>query len=306
MTTDTLTTASLTPPTLPHASIVIVNKNDEGIADTLDTLHQLGVDHLAQVIVVDASQGRFERLRWMYPHVTWIDFTPTRARSIAQQRNIGLAHAIGEVIVFLDANCVPSEEWFSSLLAPLTTGEDLIVSGGVAPKSGPSVHDAVVPHDVASDGFRREFGTMNVAIPRRVFDVIGNFDEELGFAEDVDLSWRSQDAGFRIVYCPEALIHHEWGDFSDDMERGLRYSFGRARLMKKHPQWRRNLLRSDRATLAYGLFILGLPLTIVFPLYPALLAYPLWKNRHGQPTRKIAYALVYSLGFMLESLGLRR
>ena len=289
---------------LPSASIVIVNKNDDGIIDTLDALRGQGIDRRAQVIVVDASQGRYRHLGERFAHVTWIDFTPTTSRSIAAQRNVGVRAATGDVVIFLDANCVPSETWFDAMLRPVTLDPRVIVSGAVAPRSGDSVH-VTTPHDLTAEGTRTEFGTMNVAIPRIVFDEVGPFDEELGFAEDVDLSWRSQERGFRILYSTEGAITHEWGEYRENLRRALRYGIGRARLLRKHPAWRRNLLGSDRATLVYALFLLGLPLTTVFAFYPLVLAYPLWKNRRHQPLRTVLYGLVYSTGFLAESLGLR-
>lgn len=47
------------------------------------------------------------------------------------------------------------------------------------------------------------------AIRRKVFEEIGGFDPHFFmYAEDVDLSWKAQAAGYKILYCPKVLIKH--------------------------------------------------------------------------------------------------
>jgi N-acetylglucosaminyl-diphospho-decaprenol L-rhamnosyltransferase len=46
-------------------------------------------------------------------------------------------------------------------------------------------------------------------IPRRVYEVIGGFDENIFmYMEDVDLSWRARSAGFTVRVAPRALFAH--------------------------------------------------------------------------------------------------
>ncbi len=47
------------------------------------------------------------------------------------------------------------------------------------------------------------------AARRKAFEEVGGFEEcFFMYAEDVDLSWRIRQRGYRIRYCPEALIRH--------------------------------------------------------------------------------------------------
>jgi GT2 family glycosyltransferase len=49
-----------------------------------------------------------------------------------------------------------------------------------------------------------------LAIPRRVYETIGGFDESFFmYCEDVDLSWRARAQGFEVVLCPNAYFVHE-------------------------------------------------------------------------------------------------
>ena len=60
------------------------------------------------------------------------------------------------------------------------------------------------------------------------------------------------------------------------------YGKARARLYRKHRSRRRDVLRNDPMVVVYPLFLIGLPLTLIFPLYLLLLLIPAWRNRsHG-------------------------
>src|SRR5207302_8060835 len=54
----------------------------------------------------------------------------------------------------------------------------------------------------------------NMAMHRCVYEEIGNFDERLGpgsaypGAEDNDLGFRMLEAGYRIIYLPDAVVYH--------------------------------------------------------------------------------------------------
>jgi hypothetical protein len=50
----------------------------------------------------------------------------------------------------------------------------------------------------------------------------------------------------------------------------------------------------------YPLFLLGLPLTLIFPLYPALLLIPAWRNRSLGPTRVLVDHLCFGAGILAE------
>jgi hypothetical protein len=65
-------------------------------------------------------------------------------------------------------------------------------------------------------------------VPKAVFDLVGGFDEEnlpVAF-NDVDLCLRIGEAGYRIVWTPDATLHHIESvsrGFEDTMEKRTRY-----------------------------------------------------------------------------------
>ena len=72
------------------------------------------------------------------------------------------------------------------------------------------------------------------------------------------------------------------------------------RLYLKHKQRRKRVLRDDPMVVVYPAFLLGLPLTLVFPLYPALLLIPAWRNRSHGAVRVLVDHLVYGAGALTQ------
>jgi GT2 family glycosyltransferase len=174
-----------------------------------------------------------------------------------------------------------------------------VVAGAVPDAGQPRAYT-----EVASDGrvhtYVHECPTLNLAFHRDVFDTLGGFDERFEYGSDVDFSWRLNDAGIRIRRAEDAVVEHEWGTSKRRLRRSYLYGRARARLYLKHRSRRRNILRSDPVADAYPAFLLGLPLTLGFPLYPALLAIPAWRNRHLGVKAVLVDHLAYGVGVLAD------
>jgi hypothetical protein len=81
------------------------------------------------------------------------------------------------------------------------------------------------------------------------------------------------------------------------------YGKARARLYRKHRARRRSILRSDPIAVVYPLFLLGLPLTLIFPCYPLLLLIPAWRNRSEGVIRVLVDHLWFGAGVLAELAG---
>jgi cellulose synthase/poly-beta-1,6-N-acetylglucosamine synthase-like glycosyltransferase len=281
-------------------SIVIVSKDEPQLAQTLRVVATqaaaLGPDW--ELIVVDASGGRLDHVRAANPYVRWLDYEPvssTRA-SIPAQRNVGVREARGEIVVFTDSGCQPQPGWLSKLLFPIQLeGED--VCAGRTLGRGLDVYDA----DGASpDTYLAECPTINMAFRRRAFEAIGGFDESFEYGSDVDFTWRLVDAGVRLRSAPEAVLTTDWGTRRRQLRRAWLYGRARARLYRKHRNRLRTCWRTDPAPFAYAAFLVGLPLTLVFPLYPALLVVPAVRNRRTGALLTVADHLTLGAGFLRE------
>src|SRR5690606_18032146 len=50
-------------------------------------------------------------------------------------------------------------------------------------------------------------GSGNLGLPAALFERLGGFDERLRVGEDIDLCWRAQLVGSRLLEVPEAVLH---------------------------------------------------------------------------------------------------
>jgi glycosyltransferase involved in cell wall biosynthesis len=285
-------------------SIVIISKDECSLETTLDAVAVEAAMHTepSEIVVVDASEGRLSDIRDRHPHVDWIDFSrPLGVRvSIPHQRNVGVRAARGEVVVFTDAGCVPQPGWLAELVAPILARKQSVTAGPAAsPGPGRAVYDtqAVDGTDLA------ECPTINMAFTKDAFEHVGGFDEAFEYGSDIDFSWRLVDAGFRIRSVRNAVIEHDWGSPMRQLSRTFTYGKARARLYRKHSHRLRAAWRRDPVMLAYPAFLLGLPLTFLFPLYPALLLVPAWRNRGEGALRAVAANLLFGLGILTELVG---
>jgi glycosyltransferase involved in cell wall biosynthesis len=283
-------------------SIVIISKDEPSLDATLEAVALEANAHSepCEIIVVDASEGRLSDICDRHPVVSWVDYArPAGVRvSIPQQRNVGVKEARGEIVVFTDAACLPCCGWLRSIVAPIIAGKEDVTAGSIgSPGPRRALYDTRM-HQLAP--YSSECSTLNMAFRKTAFEAIGGFDETFEYGSDIDYSWRLVDAGFRIRMVPEAVIAHDWGSRRRQTHRTFLYGRARARLYLKHGHRLKRAWRTDPVVLVYPAFLLGLPVTWFFPLYPALLAIPALRNRRDGAVRVIAEHLIYGLGVLAE------
>jgi cellulose synthase/poly-beta-1,6-N-acetylglucosamine synthase-like glycosyltransferase len=286
-------------------SIVIISKNELNIDSTLIdiTAQAQTLEVPSEIIVVDASGNRLDHIRRRHEGtVRWEQFQPLPGTgvSIPHQRNVGVRSANGEIIVFTDAGCRPEPAWLKNLVRPLFHGEQITAGLAVSASHDSGLYGRTTEL-VRSSRYLTECATVNLAFRREVFDAIGGFDERFAYGSDIDFSWRLVEFGYRIRSVPEAVVlRQDWGTWRRQLRRSYVYGRARARLYRKHRTKVRHILRTDPMVVVYPAFLLGLPLTMIFPPYPAFLLIPAWRNRSLGAARVVTDHLAFGVGVLAE------
>ncbi len=180
-------------------------------------------------------------------------FCIAEKQGIPFNRNQGIFHAQGEILVFIDDDCWVHEQWLSSLLRPLQEDQHLVaVTGGtVIPPStflGDCISALGFPGggslgfpkvwNVSKEGRTDHLSIGNCALRREVFEKVGMFDETLkSGAEDTEFSYRMKKAGLPMQYVAEAYAYHEprkeWKSFVRWQIRRGRASYQLQRRVQK-------------------------------------------------------------------------
>ncbi len=255
---------------LPATSLVICTRNrPQLLSETVDSI-LAGSQVPTEIVIVDQS---------LQPHPTLATFQPDRActlryiwsqsRGLSCARNEGLRAVQHEWIAIVDDDMYVHHDWFSVLMCALinagpkavVTGQvrasESEVAGGFVPSTiedqTPAVYQGRVLIEVLSAG--------NMALSCAAIEEVGVFDERLGAgarfrsAEDNDLGYRLLEAGYRVLYVPEAIVHHRaWRSEREYVPLRWSYGYGRGAFFAKHLDWRdRFMLR--RMLKAYGHYI---------------------------------------------------
>lgn len=287
-------------PTMENLSstIVIVNRDDRGVVATLQALGTQGLAADDRVLVVDASHGRLNDIRDAFPQVGWINYPGDPAtRTIAQQRNLGWQESSTDIIIYLDAHCIPVDGWFAALTQPLRDGHYDVVTGPVR-LSESTAHWS---YGSTEREERKDFITANVAIRRELLADLGGFNEAIGFAEDTDMSWRIRDHGTAILCEPAATITHDMGGYSENLSRSHRYGRGRTRLYRYHRLPLRRFIADEKDGVVYAAAVA----LCWFPPAWILVLAMWWRARQLDGWRTVAYQFAYGAGILREALWRR-
>ncbi|MGJ7461872.1 glycosyltransferase [Halomonas sp. MA07-2] len=129
-------------------------------------------------------------------------------------RNCGIAEAEGEVLAFLDADCVAEPVWLKTALACMGTHGADLVAGHITlfyqdNKLTPAeCYEKAFAFRQAKNVEQGVAVTANLIVRREVFEAVGNFDEGMMSGGDFEWTRRATAAGYRLTYCPAAVVRH--------------------------------------------------------------------------------------------------
>lgn len=135
----------------------------------------------------------------------------TNKRGIAIGRNLGAVNAVGEYLVFIDADAVLDKDFLVQLDRSFLDKSVVAVSGVANPSDGEIFQRFVYRSTYALTRVFNTFGLsmfpgICAAYRRKEFIEVRGFREDFGIVEDLDLSRRISSLG-KCVVNPSAVAH---------------------------------------------------------------------------------------------------
>ena len=183
-------------------------------------------------------------------------------------RNTGVKNARGEILAFVDSDCVVGDDWLEKLTEPIISeGEVAAYGGSVDAQETRWSRMEHAYEESFIDGFSKgeyiQMGdTKNLAIKRDVFLGIGGFDDSFEWSGDTDFGLRFAEAGFRIRLAEGCRAKHYFkAGFWKLVRNKFRHGFWGVKIYIKHKGKHGEYLHNYGRVLKevkYGLYSLAL------------------------------------------------
>lgn len=220
-------------------SIIIPDTDSRLIASILESLERQSVPLADGEVLVVGSDA--PGLVVQNEHIRFIP-TGESDRFASDKRNLGMQFARGEIVLFLDDDCLPEPGWLEAHLHRHRAGEQVVGGAVRLPAAGylqladnvSAFHD-LLPH--TPEGPRTYLAAANLSVQRDVIRQAGPMLAHKNRAEDLEWSARLRKLGYRLYFEPRAVILHDpprhtwssvwqhwWLDAPDTLQVRLKYS----------------------------------------------------------------------------------
>jgi len=198
--------------------VPVYNRPDE-VAELLQSLESQSIKNFEILLVEDAADLSCDKIAAQYVDKIDVRYfnVPNTDRSF--RRNFGMENAKSDYFVFTDSDCILPPNYFENLEKNLTENySDCFGGRDAAHESFSDVQKAIsfaMTSFLTTGGIRggksqmEKFKprTFNMGFSRTVFEKVGGFKNIFG--EDIDLSIRIADAGFRTTLYQDIFVYHK-------------------------------------------------------------------------------------------------
>ncbi len=214
--------------TQPLFSVIIPNWNGQPFLQTcLDALRAQTYSPIEVIIVDNASvDGSQDYIKQHYPDVQLIELSENRGFTGAC--NVGLEAAEGDYLALLNNDTEVQPRWAAAVVDAFARHRDvgIVASKMLLFDKRDHIHTAgdffTVDGRAGNRGvWQKDEGQFDSeefvfsacggsAVYRKtMLNDIGLLDDDFFFSlEDIDLGWRAQLAGWRVLYTPAAIVYH--------------------------------------------------------------------------------------------------
>ena len=195
------------------SAVVFAYRNETTILRSVSSLVQQDFDEPFEVVVATSGGDRTgELVQQHFPGVCVVE-SPVRMMP-GGTRNLGMKLACGEIIAFLEADCIARRDWIKNRVAAHRAGHEAVASAVAVANPHRSAARATAylcfanrlersPEGVA--GLPRSYG---LSFTRELLNRAGPFDEGRRIEEDTLMAERLLELGVRAWFEPSVCIEH--------------------------------------------------------------------------------------------------
>jgi len=166
-------------------------------------------------------------------------------------RNVGARHARGRYLLFIDGHCrIPSRGMLSAVIAAFAAGERCLsrpqplIDTQVEPMAAAVAlaRKSWLGHYAGSQIFSRKSRRCNplsagCGYGKSLYDELGGTDESFDAGEDLEFNYRVHRHGITALHAEDFTVEYfPRSSFAALFRQMYRYSYGRARMARKHPR----------------------------------------------------------------------
>ena len=225
--------------------IPVYNRPDE-VAELLDSLTKQTDKGFEVLIIEDGSTVPCKEVCEQYADKLDLHyyFKPNSGRS--ETRNYGMERASGDWFIIYDSDVIVPPQYIATVREELAKNPvDCYGGPDAADNSFSDVQKAInysMTSIMTTGGIRgatknkEKFSprSFNMGISRKCFETVGGYKNMIG--EDIDMSIRIKDAGFKTTLIPEAYVYHKRRvDLTKFFRQVNTFGKGRVLLGELHP-----------------------------------------------------------------------
>lgn len=167
-----------------------------------------------EIIVVD--NGSSDDVEQAVSNRRRVQLTLESQMSSFAARNKGVATARGEILAFVDSDCIPSSNWIEMGVRALNDRPNRVVAGKVGVFARDARHPTCAElYDMITSFEQQEYvekyrfgATANLFVFRETFARVGSFNAETKSCGDVEWGQRACALGCDLVYASDVRVNH--------------------------------------------------------------------------------------------------
>lgn len=223
----------------PISVVIVAYRSATKLIAALDSLQVQSFPDFEIIVVDNGGNEAVAQALQSYP-IRYLQLSKNYYPSFA--RNVGLIHAQGEYICFLDDDALAHPQFVQQHLAANRSNHLLGVRGKILPKTASKYNSLAAFYDLGDECIPSYVDVEgNSSFSKQLLLDLGGFNSQIFAGEGAELSYRiAKKTGRKdcLLYWPQAVIYHDFAqDFRKYFVKTWRGARMQVKLERMHPDY---------------------------------------------------------------------